>query len=95
MQSAHPMGNGFITSDRVNARLTRVPYDGGNPERLSELPEYGPFDISPDGKLAAFAASAVGPKKRLALVPVDSTQNAKLVEFQHPAQSFGGGPLHS
>jgi Tol biopolymer transport system component len=22
-------------------------------------------------------------------VPVDSTQNAKLVEFQHPAQSFG------
>jgi serine/threonine protein kinase/Tol biopolymer transport system component len=75
--------------DRVNARLTRVPFDGGKPERLSELPEYGLFDISPDGKLAAFAASAVGPRKRLALVPVDSTQNAKLVEFQHPAQSYG------
>ena len=84
-----PDGQWVYYLDRVNARLTRVPFDGGKPERLSELPEYGPFDISPDGKLAAFAASAVGPKKRLALVPVDSTQNAKLVEFQHPAQSHG------
>jgi serine/threonine protein kinase len=84
-----PDGQWVYYLDRVNARLTRVPFDGGKPERLSELPEYGLFDISPDGKLAAFAASAVGPKKRLALVPVDSPQNAKLVEFQHPAQSFG------
>jgi serine/threonine protein kinase len=83
-----PDGQWVYYLDRVNARLTRVPFDGGKPERLSELPEYGPFDISPDGKLAAFAASGVGPKKRLALVPVDSTQNAKLVEFQH-AQSHG------
>jgi hypothetical protein len=63
--------------------------DGGKPERRSERPGYGRCDISPDGKLAAFAASGVGPKKQLALVPVDSPQNAKFVEFQHSVQSYG------
>jgi hypothetical protein len=39
-------------SDLSNgAKLTREPLDGGKPERLSELPAYSPFDISPDGKL--------------------------------------------
>jgi serine/threonine protein kinase len=70
------------------AKLTRVPLEGGKPERLSERPGYGAFDISPDGKLAAFAASGTG-KKQLALVPVDFPQNARFAEFQHPAQSYG------
>jgi len=83
-----PDGQWVYYLDRTNARLTRVLLDGGKPERLSERPEYGPFDISPDGKLAAFAASGTD-KKQLAVVPVDSPQNAKLVEFQHPVQSFG------
>jgi hypothetical protein len=59
--------------------------EGGKPERLSELPAYR-FDISPDGKLAAFTTSAaVGThKKQLALVPVESPQNAKVVDLQRP-----------
>jgi Tol biopolymer transport system component len=60
-----------------------VPLDGGKAERISELPAYG-FDISPDGKLAAFAtmASPGGPKKQLALVPVDSPQSTKFLDLQ-------------
>jgi eukaryotic-like serine/threonine-protein kinase len=74
-------------SDRSNgAKPTRVPLDGGKPERLSDLPGYD-LDISPDGKLAAFAtfASPSAPKQQLALVPVDSPQNTKLLELQRPA----------
>jgi eukaryotic-like serine/threonine-protein kinase len=69
----------------TGAKLTRVALEGGKPERISELPAYG-FDISPDGKLAAFAtyAATSSPKQQLALVPVDSPQNAKFVDFQHP-----------
>jgi eukaryotic-like serine/threonine-protein kinase len=64
-------------------KLTRVSLDGGKPEKLSELPANRP-DISPDGKLAAFLtfASPGGAKTQLALLPVESPQDAKLVELQ-------------
>jgi serine/threonine protein kinase len=64
-------------------KLTKVPLDGGKAERISELPAYG-FDISPDGKLAAFAtmASPGSPKQQLALVPVDSPQSTKFLDLQ-------------
>jgi serine/threonine protein kinase/Tol biopolymer transport system component len=79
----------YYTDLSNGAKLTRVPLDGGKPERLSELPAYG-FDISPDGKLAAFAtfASPGIPKEQLALVPVDSPQNTKLLELQHQCEGF-------
>jgi Tol biopolymer transport system component len=76
--------------DRVNARLTRAPLEGGKSESLSEIPGYGPVDISPDGKVVAFAATVVAvSKKQLAMVPVDSPQNARLVDFQHSISPFG------
>jgi eukaryotic-like serine/threonine-protein kinase len=71
------------------AKLTRAPLEGGKPERLSEFPAYG-FDISPDAKLAAFitfAAAGVA-KQQLALLPVDSPQNTKLLEMQHSRSGF-------
>jgi Tol biopolymer transport system component len=82
-------GKWVFYSDLSNgAKLTRVPLDGGKPERISELPTYE-FDISPDGKLAAFTTFLPGnPKKQMALVPVDSPQNAKLLDLQPPASSF-------
>jgi hypothetical protein len=60
--------------------------DGGNSERLSDLPGYD-LDISPDGKLAAFPTfvSHSALKQQRALVPVDSPQNVKLLELQRPA----------
>jgi Tol biopolymer transport system component len=82
-----PDGQWIYYSDRGNgATLTKVPLDGGKAETLSKLPAYQ-FDISPDGKLAAFTtfASPSVVKQQLALVPVDSPQNTKLVELQRPA----------
>ena len=89
-----PDGQWVYYLNRTNFRLTRVPLDGGKPERLSERPDYGAVAISPDGKLAAFAATGNG-KKELALVPVDSPRNAKLVEFQRTSAVVWGGPLHA
>jgi eukaryotic-like serine/threonine-protein kinase len=81
-----PDGQWVLYRDRSNgSKLTRVPMDGGKPEGLSELPVSNPFDISPDGKLAAFATfESSSPKKRLALLPVDSPQNTKFLDLQRP-----------
>jgi len=79
-------GKWVYYSDISNgSKLTRVPLEGGKPERLSEFPNFG-FDISADGKLAAFATFATpgAPKQQLALVPVDSPQNTQLLDLQHP-----------
>jgi len=73
----------YFVDQHNGGRLTRVPLDGGKTERLSELPTYV-VDISPDGRLAAFTtfASPSTPKKQLALLPVDSPQNTKILDLQ-------------
>ncbi len=85
-----PDGKWVYYSDlRNGGKLTKVSLDGGKPERLSELPAFG-FDISPDGKLAAFTTFLVtSPGNRLALLPVDSPQNTKVLDLQRPVSSFG------
>jgi serine/threonine protein kinase len=86
-----PDGKWVYYSDEANgAKLTRVPLDGGKAERLSDLPVYR-FDISPDGKLAAFAtfASPGSAKNQLALVPVDFPQNTKILDLQRPTTTVG------
>jgi len=67
-----------------NKTLTRVPLEGGKPERISELPAAG-FDISPDGKLAAFAtpASASSTRNQLALLQVDAPHKIEFIDLQH------------
>jgi eukaryotic-like serine/threonine-protein kinase len=84
-------GKWLYYSDISNGgKLTRVPLDGGKPERISDLPAYQ-VDISPDGKLAAFLtfASPSIAKRQLALVPVESPQDTKLLDLQRPATSLG------
>lgn len=83
-----PDGKWVFYSDVSNGgKLTKVSLEGGKPQRVSELRAYE-FDISPDGKLAAFAtqASPSNPKNQLALVPVDAPQNTKLLDLQRPTQ---------
>ena len=47
----------YYTDQSNGFKLTRVPLEGGKPERLSELPIGSDlFDISPDSKLAAFTS---------------------------------------
>jgi len=80
-----PDGKWVYYSDMSNgAKPTRVSLEGGKPERLSDFPAYG-LDVSPDAKLIAFGTFRPSqPKEQIALLPVDSPQELKLVELQHP-----------
>jgi Tol biopolymer transport system component len=81
-----PDGQWVYYMDMPNSRkLTKVPLEGGKAEGVTQLPVSYGFDISPDGKLAAFATASPGsPKMMLAIVPVDSPQNPKLLGLQQP-----------
>ena len=64
------------------AKLYRVPMEGGQPQKLSDLPAYE-FDLSPDGKLLIFPTFGIStPKRQLALLPVDSPETPKFFELQ-------------
>jgi serine/threonine protein kinase len=88
-----PDGKWVYYLDVANGwKLRRVPIDGGNSEKLSDLAFSNRlFDISPDGKLAAFSTTlaASNPKKQLALLPTDAPQNAKIVDLKRPVEIGG------
>jgi Tol biopolymer transport system component len=65
-------------------QLSKVAIEGGKSQRITELSVSNGFDISPDGKLAAFATltSPSSSQMMLALVPIDSPQNTKLAPLQ-------------
>ncbi len=69
--------------------LSRVPLEGGATQKVTEFPALTDFDLSPDGKVAAFAtyASPTSTELVLALVPVDSPQNMRPLKFQRPPNS--------
>ena len=73
----------YYMSQREESTLARVPIDGGSPQTISNLPIAGSqFDISPDGKLAAFGTleHSGEHKERLAVVDIASGQ-AKMMDF--------------
>jgi hypothetical protein len=66
--------------------------------RSTSIPVFGRITISPDGKFAAFVTARTGdPKEKLGVVPLDSSQPARLLEFERPraeyALAFGDGPM--
>jgi Tol biopolymer transport system component len=67
-------------------KLARVSIDGGTPQTLSELPISGVFDLSPDGKLAAFTTleHSGEHKEMLALFDTQSGKAAKLMNLERP-----------
>jgi Tol biopolymer transport system component len=65
-------------------KLARVSIDGGSPQTVSDLPiSDSEFDLSPDGKLAAFATleHSGGHKDKLIVVNADSGK-ATVLEFE-------------
>jgi serine/threonine protein kinase len=66
--------------------LARVPIDGGASQTISALPIEGIFDLSPDGKRAAFVTLEHHGEheQKLALVATDSGQLINLVPFERP-----------
>jgi eukaryotic-like serine/threonine-protein kinase len=73
----------YFMQQRNEAKLARVSIEGGTPQVVSDLPIVGSqFDISPDGKLAAFSTlEHSNHKERMVLVDTDSGQ-AKMTDFE-------------
>jgi Tol biopolymer transport system component len=75
----------YYIQQQDESTLARVPIDGGSPQSLSKLPiDESQFDISPDGKLAAFGTieHSGDHKEKLAVVDIASGQ-AKMLDFDH------------
>jgi eukaryotic-like serine/threonine-protein kinase len=73
----------YYISQQDESKLSRIPIDGGTPQTISNLPiSDSQFDVSPDGKLAAFGTleHSGEHKERLAVVDTASGQ-AKMMEF--------------
>jgi eukaryotic-like serine/threonine-protein kinase len=70
-------------------KLVRVPMDGGTAQVISDLPSSGTFDVSPDGKIAAFPTleHSGEHKDMLAIVGVEGGTAPRIVDFERP--SFG------
>ena len=64
--------------------LMRVPIDGGAPHKVTDLPNLGTFDISPDGSTVAFATinHAGGHEVSLALIATDTGKVGKPIKFE-------------
>ena len=74
----------YYIEQRDEGNLARVPIDGGRSQPISDLPiSDSSFDLSPDGKLAAFATldHVDEHKDKLVLVDIDSGK-ARLLEFE-------------
>jgi Tol biopolymer transport system component len=77
----------FYVDDDGN--FEKISFDGGAAQMLAQLSVFSRIAISPDGKYAAFETFREHePKEKLALVPLDSNQPPRLLEFERPGSSF-------
>jgi len=76
----------FFMEQGAGQKLAKAPLDGGASQVISDSPSVGLFDISPDGKLAAFPKleHSGEHKEMLEVVETDAGKVAKLVEFERP-----------
>mgnify|MGYP001185100719 CR=1 FL=1 len=74
----------YYISEHEEEKLMRVPIDGGTPETISDLPVVNIFDLSPDGKLAAFTTleHSGEHKEKLALVSAEPGKPPKVMELE-------------
>ena len=74
----------YFVSEHEEGKLSRVPIDGGPPQAISDVPATGTFDLSPDGKMAAFQTlEHLGEhKEKLALVSTEPGQPTRQVDFE-------------
>ena len=74
----------YYMLQQEESRLARVPIDGGSPQTISNLPiSDSQFDVSPDGKLAAFGTVQHSGEHKERLAVVDTAGGpAKMMEFE-------------
>ena len=82
----------------ADGKLEKVPLEGGASQQIPELAVFSRITISPDGKLAAFVTFRLGdPKEKLVLLPLDSSQPSRFLEFERPRagslESLGDAPI--
>jgi len=81
----------------ADGKPAKVPLEGGASQQLAELEVFSRITISPDGKFAAFDSFRLGdPKEKLVLLPLDSSQPPRFIEFERPRSEFaslGDGPV--
>jgi eukaryotic-like serine/threonine-protein kinase len=74
----------FFMEQGGGSKLAKVPIDGGTAQVISESPSVGLFDVSPDGKFAAFPTleHSGEHKEKLEVVETDAGKVVKLVPFE-------------
>jgi serine/threonine protein kinase len=74
----------FFTQQGGDQKLAKVPIEGGTQQSVSNFPTLGIFDISPDGKFAAFPTleHSGEHKEKLALVETDAGKVVKTADFE-------------
>ncbi len=82
----------------ADGKLEKVPTGGGASQRIADLAVFSRIAISPDGKLAAFVSFRLGdPKEKLVLLPLDSGEPPRFLEFERPRESslafFADAPI--
>ncbi len=70
----------------VQGTLMKVPLEGGNSQKVSDLQVAGWFGLSPDGATSAFSVidHAAGHVERIALVDTMTGQTRQMIPFQRP-----------
>jgi eukaryotic-like serine/threonine-protein kinase len=76
----------FYMNQVGEPKLEKAPTDGGTPQTVSELPLFDGFDLSPDGRLAAFPTleHSGEHKEELAVVDASDGKTLKVVDFERP-----------
>jgi Tol biopolymer transport system component len=80
----------FFVEQAGIQKLAKVPIEGGVPQVISDLPSSNTFDVSPDGKIAAFPTleHSGEHKDRLAVMDTDGVKAPKIVDFERPRFSL-------
>jgi eukaryotic-like serine/threonine-protein kinase len=82
----------------ADGNLAKVPLQGGASQQVPNLAVFSRITISPDGKFAAFVSFRYDePKEKLVLLPLDSNQPPRFLEFERPRTeslaSLGDAPI--
>jgi eukaryotic-like serine/threonine-protein kinase len=73
----------------ADGKPAKVALAGGASQQLAELEVFSRITLSPDGKFAAFVTFRLGdPKEKLVLLPLDSGQPARFIEFERARSEF-------
>jgi eukaryotic-like serine/threonine-protein kinase len=87
-----------VLYEDADGKLATVKLEGGASQQIPEFAVFSRTTISPDGKFAAFDSFRLGdPKEKLVLLPLDSSQPPRFLEFERTRAeslaSLGDGPI--